>query len=40
MKMTFSLFAAAVLAMAGTAAMAQGQGVSKTEIVLGSIQDL
>jgi len=38
-KSLFTVAAAAVLAVAGSAAMAQ-QGVSKSEIVLGSIQDL
>src|SRR5262245_29681313 len=36
----FAVAAAASFALAGGAAMAQSQGVSKTEIVLGSIQDL
>lgn len=39
MKRTFSLLAAA-LALVGASAFAQSQGVSRTEITLGSIQDL
>jgi len=39
MKHTLSLIAAS-LALASSAALAQGQGVTKNEIVLGSIQDL
>ncbi|MDO9606816.1 ABC transporter substrate-binding protein, partial [Hydrogenophaga sp.] len=39
MKHTLTLIAA-TLALASTAAMAQSQGVSKNELVLGSIQDL
>jgi branched-chain amino acid transport system substrate-binding protein len=39
MKHTLTLIAAS-LALASTAAMAQSQGVSKNELVLGSIQDL
>ncbi len=39
MKTTLTLMAAS-LALASTAALAQSQGVSKNEIVLGSIQDL
>jgi len=39
MKTTLTLIAAS-LAMASTAAMAQSQGVSKNELVIGSIQDL
>jgi branched-chain amino acid transport system substrate-binding protein len=39
MKTTLTLIAAS-LALASTAALAQSQGVSKNEIVLGSIQDL
>ncbi len=39
MKLKLSLIAAAMALTAG-AAMAQTQGVSKTEITLGSIQDL
>jgi branched-chain amino acid transport system substrate-binding protein len=39
MKHTLKLIAAS-LALASTAAMAQSQGVSKNELVLGSIQDL
>ncbi|MDP2220436.1 MAG: ABC transporter substrate-binding protein, partial [Hydrogenophaga sp.] len=39
MKHTLTLIAAS-LAMASTAALAQSQGVSKDELVLGSIQDL
>ena len=39
--LSLNLMAAALLALAGTAAQAQAtQGISKTEIVLGSIQDL
>jgi len=39
--LSLNLMAAALLALAGTAARAQAtQGISKTEIVLGSIQDL
>src|SRR3569832_908193 len=41
MTMKFAAkFAAAVLAFAGTAALAQQQGVTKTEILVGTIQDL
>ncbi|MDP3374601.1 MAG: ABC transporter substrate-binding protein, partial [Hydrogenophaga sp.] len=39
MKHTLTLIAAS-LALASTAALAQSQGVSKDELVLGSIQDL
>src|SRR3569832_180261 len=34
------MFAVAVLAFSATAALAQSQGVSKTEILVGTIQDL
>lgn len=40
MKKTLSLIGAAALALTTGAALAQTQGVSKTEITLGSIQDL
>ena len=40
MKPVFSLFAALVAVLAGASHAADQQGVSKTEIVIGSIQDL
>jgi branched-chain amino acid transport system substrate-binding protein len=40
MRNAVSIAAALVLGLAGTAALAQGQGVSPSEIVLGTIQDL